>query len=117
MDKPSLDDDYEDVLPASERINALDQTVAKVRREMSVASLEYLAVLTIGSPAQYVVVKRRLQTLQEIVDAAVREIERLLVEQATLHTTNGLPHRLTGRPYLRERRVWNRWGDDTARAR
>jgi hypothetical protein len=78
MHQAARDEEDEEGRTTSERIGLLYRVVAKVGREMNVASLEYLAVLTIGSPAQYVVIKRRLQTLQEIVDAAVSEIARLL---------------------------------------
>jgi len=73
--------DDNDGLTIPERIDVLDRAVAKARREISVASFEYLAVLTIGSIAQFDAVQRRLDALGEIVDAAVLEIARLLVEQ------------------------------------
>jgi len=73
--------DDHDGLTIPERIDALERKVAKARREMSVASFEYLAVMTIGNIAQFAAVQRRLNALGEIVDAAVLEIARLLVEQ------------------------------------
>ena len=73
--------DDHDGLTIPERIDALERAVAKARREMSVASFEYLAVMTIGNIAQFAAVQRRLNALGEIVDAAVLEIARLLVEQ------------------------------------
>jgi len=73
--------DDNDGLTIPERIDVLDRAVAKARREISVASFEYLAVLTIGNIAQFAAVRRRLNTLGEIVDAAVLELARLLLEQ------------------------------------
>jgi hypothetical protein len=70
-----------------ERLSASNKKAANV-------SLEYVAVLTIGIPAQHTAVNRRLKTLHEIIDAAALEIKRLLgknAERPPSRETGGRP--------------------------
>jgi len=64
-----------------QRIHVLEEALANARREISVASLAFLVMITNGEPAQYVAVKTRLLALGRVVEGALEELERLQEEE------------------------------------
>jgi hypothetical protein len=61
----------------SERISILEGAIALARREISVASLEFLAVAATGNAAQGADVRARLVALGMVIDDALEELELL----------------------------------------
>ena len=64
------------------RISILEDTVALVQRERSVASLALLAVRATGNAAEYADIRARLVALGMVIDTALEELEELYAEQA-----------------------------------
>jgi hypothetical protein len=66
----------------SERISILEDTVALVERERSMASLAFLVIEATGNGAEYAGIRSRLVALELVVDIALEELDELYAEQA-----------------------------------
>ena len=80
---------YSGKMTMPERISILEKAVALARREISVASLEVLAVSAVGDADKRAEVRTRLLALGAIIDNAIEELELLYEGEAEEWATQG----------------------------
>jgi hypothetical protein len=72
---------HDDGMTLPERIDDLERALALARRDINVASLEYLAVISAGNVANYTDARARLVSLGIAIDTTVEKLELLRDEQ------------------------------------